>query len=87
MPYALRKKGARYEVINTDTGEVKSRHTSKAKAEKQMKLLKGIEHDWTPTGEPDTFTRKMNGRHVKLHLTGGKGGTNRRGKGHSQAAE
>jgi hypothetical protein len=47
MPYETRKDGEDYVVINKDTGEVKARHTppdAKEKAEKQVKLLEGLEH-------------------------------------------
>ena len=71
MPYAMRRKGSKYQVYNKDTGEVKAESTSKAKAERQLRLLRGIEHGWTPTGD-DTYTRKVNGRKVTLHVTGGK---------------
>ncbi len=70
MPYAIKRKGSKYQVVNTDTGEVKST-TTKAKAEKQLRLLKGIEKGWEPTGESDTYTRRINGKNVRLHVTGG----------------
>lgn len=66
MPYAIRRKGSKYQVVNTDTGKVHST-TTKAKAEKQLRLLKGIEHDWTPTSD-GSYTRKINGRKVKLNI-------------------
>lgn len=31
---------------------VKAKHTTKAKAEAQMRLLQGVEHGWKPTGAP-----------------------------------
>lgn len=58
MPYSIRKvEGTEsYEVINTETEEVKAVHDppdAKEKAEKQVKLLEAIEHDpgWTPSNE------------------------------------
>lgn len=48
MPYAIRKRGSRYEVVNTATGRVHAKHTSKKKAEAQVRLLRGIEHGMTP---------------------------------------
>lgn len=52
MPYALRKKGDNWTVTNTDTGEVKGRHSSATKAKRQMNLLRAIKHGWKPTGKP-----------------------------------
>jgi hypothetical protein len=37
-----------YQVINVDTGDVKSRKTTKEKAEKQIRLLNAIEHGFVP---------------------------------------
>lgn len=71
MPYAIRRKSNRYEVVNVDTGEIHARSTSKAKAEKQLRLLKGIERGWQPTDKPGTFTRNINGKRVNLHVRGG----------------
>lgn len=70
MPYATKKKGANYVVVNTETGMVKATHKppgAKSKAIKQLKLLDGIERGWKPTGEPDTFER--GGK--RLHISGG----------------
>lgn len=47
MPYAVHKDGEDYVVVNTDTGEEKARHSppdAEEKAEKQVKLLHGLEH-------------------------------------------
>jgi hypothetical protein len=56
MPYEIRKKEGTeaYEVINSDTHDVKATHEppdAKEKAEEQVKLLEAIEHDpdWEPT--------------------------------------
>jgi hypothetical protein len=51
MPYAMRKRGSKYSVVNTSTGEVKARATTKAKAEKQLKFLRGLEHGMKPRGK------------------------------------
>lgn len=51
MPYAVRKRGTKFVVINKNTGKVKGTHTSKIKAERQMRLLYGVEHGWKPTGK------------------------------------
>ena len=66
MPYAVRRKGSKYQVVNTDTGKVHST-TTKAKAERQLHLLKDIERDWQPTGD-GAYTRTVNGRKVKLRI-------------------
>lgn len=78
MPYTIKRVGRRYQVVNTETGDVKAESTSKAKAERQLRLLKGLEKGWTPSGE-DTYTRKVNGRKVTLKVTGGKGRGSKRG--------
>jgi hypothetical protein len=66
MPYEICRKGNRYQVVNTDTGKVHST-TTHAKAEKQLKLLKSIEKDWTPAGD-GTFTRNINGKPATIHI-------------------
>jgi hypothetical protein len=51
MPYEVKASGDNYQVINKDTGEVKATHTppdAKEKAEKQVRLLEGIEHGMVP---------------------------------------
>lgn len=48
MPYEIRKDGDdSYVVINKETGDVKARHVppdAEEKAEKQVRLLNGLEH-------------------------------------------
>lgn len=53
MPYDIKKvKKGCYEVINTESGVVKSKCTSLKKAKAQMRLLYGIESGkWKPTGK------------------------------------
>ena len=48
MPYAIRKKGSKWLVINKDTGKLKGTHDSKEKAQAQIRLLQGIEHGMKP---------------------------------------
>lgn len=51
MPYEIKKDGEDYLVINSESGEEKARHTppdAKEKAEKQVNLLRGIEHGMEP---------------------------------------
>jgi len=50
MPYTIKKRGRKYQVVNTQTGDVKGTHDSLTKAEKQISLLRGVEHGWHPTG-------------------------------------
>lgn len=50
MPYEVRKQDGteNYEVVNTETHEVKAVHEppdAKDKAERQVRLLEAIEHD------------------------------------------
>ena len=53
MPYAIRPAGdGRFEVVNTATGKVHARHTSRVKAERQVRLLHAVEHGFKPTGKP-----------------------------------
>ncbi len=44
MPYAITEHDGGYQVANTDTGEIHAKHTTRAKAEAQVRLLRGIEH-------------------------------------------
>ena len=50
MPYEI-KKGCcgKYEVMNLQSGK-KHGKTTKSKAEKQLRLLRAIEHGFKPTG-------------------------------------
>jgi hypothetical protein len=46
MPYEIQhKEGDGYDVINSDTKEVKAHHETKEDAERQVRLLNAIEHD------------------------------------------
>lgn len=45
MPYAIRKRGEKYQVLNTRSGQVKGTHPTKVKAIKQMRVLYLIEED------------------------------------------
>lgn len=66
MPYAIKRKGSKYQVVSTDTGKVHST-TTKIKAEKQLRLLKGIEKDWQANGD-GSYSRTVNGRKVRLNI-------------------
>jgi len=50
MPYAIQKRGDKWVVLNTETKDVKGRHDSKIKAQRQINLLRAVEHGWEPTG-------------------------------------
>lgn len=49
MPVKIRKVDG-YRV--STPGGVKAKHTTKAKAQRQANLLRGIEHGFKPTGKP-----------------------------------
>lgn len=51
MPYSIEKRKDKWVVLNTDTGDVKGRHESKDKAQRQINLLRAVEHGWEPTGK------------------------------------
>jgi hypothetical protein len=46
MPYTARKaeSGDGFEVVNEETGDVKSTHATQEEADRQVALLEGIEH-------------------------------------------
>jgi len=52
VPYAIEKRGDKFVVINTETKDVKGRHPTRIKAQRQINLLRGIEQGWEPTGKP-----------------------------------
>jgi hypothetical protein len=49
MPYAIKRKGKCSSVVNEETGKVHSKCSSPAKAEKQERLLRAVDHGWKPT--------------------------------------
>lgn len=51
MPYDMEKRGDKWVVFNEETGDVKGRHDTKPKAQRQLNLLRAVEHGWEPTGE------------------------------------
>ena len=66
MPYSIKRKGNRYQVVNTDTGKAYP-PTTHAKAEEQLQRLKGIEKDWT-ANDDGSYTRILNGKPHTLHV-------------------
>ena len=55
MPYEKTKVDG-YRV--TSPHGVKAKHTTKEKAEAQMRLLRGVEHGWHPTGQKSKVYKK-----------------------------
>jgi len=51
MPYKIRPSGNKWKVVNTETKKVKGTHATRAKAQRQVNLLRGVEHGWKPTGK------------------------------------
>lgn len=48
MPYGKHKRGDKWIVTNTETGDVKGTHDSEEKANKQIRLLYMVKHGGTP---------------------------------------
>jgi len=62
MPYSVRAVGdGRFTVVNTETGNVHSKGTTKANAEAQVRLLHGVEHGMRPR-----TTREVMGTHPQV---------------------
>lgn len=55
MPVKIKKVNG-YRV--THGGKVSAKSTTKAKAERQANLLRGIEHGWKPTSKPARKRKK-----------------------------
>lgn len=57
MPVKIKKTDG-YRV--STPGGVKAKSTTKAKAQRQASLLRGVEHGWKPTGKParDVLARR-----------------------------
>jgi hypothetical protein len=55
MPYTKRKVDG-YQVASPHG--IKAKHTTSAKAERQMNLLRAVEHGWKPTGAPARKRKK-----------------------------
>lgn len=61
MPYAARKlTGGKYRVVNTATGAVKAKRTSKRKAEAQLRILNSAEP--APAVKPKRKRRRAKSR-------------------------
>jgi len=48
MPYKIVKKGGKWHVVNTETGQDKGGSDSKEKAVGHMRLLYGVKHGMEP---------------------------------------
>jgi hypothetical protein len=49
MPYKIKRNNdGTYQVMNAITGKVHAKSASKEDAEKQVRLMKGIDHGWKP---------------------------------------
>ncbi len=66
MPYEVRKTGRIYEVVNIDTNEVHSKHTTKQKADAQVALLQEQEGG----SQPDKVKYLPNGTKVNIKFVG-----------------
>jgi hypothetical protein len=44
MPYKILQEDGHYKVINSQTGKIHSKHTTKEKAEAQIRLLQSLDH-------------------------------------------
>jgi len=57
MPYKIKATDG-FGVRNLDKKSWKSKGTTRAKAEAQANLLRGVEHGWRPTGKAARGSRK-----------------------------
>jgi hypothetical protein len=48
MPYKMEPSDGGYRVVNSQTGRVHAKHTTKEKAIAQMRLMNATEHGWVP---------------------------------------
>lgn len=79
MPYSVTKSNGGYRV--TSPHGTKAKHTTKAKAEAQVRLLRGVEHGWKPTGKKPSKkkpSKEMMYQHALEH--GGVSGPSRKRK-------
>lgn len=58
MPYSIQKKGNKFVVKNTETGDVKGTHKTKMGAKKQVRLLYMIKGGKKPTGKKSNLRKK-----------------------------
>jgi hypothetical protein len=59
MPYDIKPVDGGFKVFNTETGKAASTRPLPHKtAVKQFRLLEGLEHGWSPTGEKSDLDKK-----------------------------
>ena len=46
MPYKVEEQDGKWVVVNTDTGEVRAEHDTQEQADRQVKLLHHVEHEF-----------------------------------------
>jgi len=63
MPYEIKPTDGKYSVVNKESGSVKSKGTTKAKAVRQERLLRAVEHGFKPTGQTSAIRDKKNNPH------------------------
>lgn len=51
MPYKVTPNGDSFDVVNTQTEDVKATHDTKEEADKQVELLNAIEKGYDPKGD------------------------------------
>jgi hypothetical protein len=49
MPTSIRRRGSGWAVVERSSGKVKSRHTTKAKAQSSQRAREGGRRGWKPT--------------------------------------
>ena len=60
MPYQVEKRGKCYRVVNTDTGAVHAKCTTKTNADRQIRLLRGVESGkWKPATSYKEFVSQQ----------------------------
>ena len=57
MPYKMTKRPGGY--TTSSPHGVKGRGMTKENAESQMRLLRGVEHGWKPTGNKNAMSKRM----------------------------
>lgn len=73
MPYDMEKVDNCWRVFNTETGMEHAKCTTKAKAEAQLRLLRGVEKGtFKPTGAPAKPKEGMSWREYYVQNTKGK---------------
>jgi hypothetical protein len=71
MPYTVRHKGTKGYLVIDGNGDVRAASKSKAKADQAARVLRSIERKWKPGQDPNTYTRRINGKLVMLRVTSG----------------